>query len=88
MGGFLHNYEILCKQKHLGVSGPSRGIGGFLRVVLNRKCFLNFCFRPLARYRWVSTFERFTDTSFVHFMFPAPSEGWMVSYITITLTLI
>ena len=54
-------------------------MGRFLHEFEDMDEFLNYRFRPLARYGWVPTLLT-DEVDFANMEFPSPLEGWVGSY--------
>ena len=63
------------------VSGPSRGMGGFLHINCCKVCLVVFSFRPLSRLGWIPTgVPEELDTLKEIAEFPASLEAWVGYY--------
>ena len=67
------------------VSGPSRGLGGFLRNGTGK--YVNFKVEfPAPLEGWVVSYSQTVTTVFNDYLFPAPLEGWVVSYSCLAIS--
>ena len=62
------------------VSGPSQGMGGFLRLGREQGTERRRSFRPLSRYGWGPTQVVLSQMKQHKILFPAPLEVWVGSY--------